>query len=468
MQPEPSGAFQRLRKILSVTAVRLSIAYTVLFGIIAILIILYMTAMTSNYVRRQIKVSIDEEIALLANTFDSGGINGVVRQMERNATGPGANLYVVAEPSGQIIAGNVGEIDTGVIATDGWTLRPFRYTRFGTSGDESHVAIARIVELPNGMRMLVGRDLGEPERFRAIVIRALAFSLTAMLLVGLLTWILVGRRALTRLEMVSRSTDRILAGDRTERLPVTGSGDEFDQLSIRLNSMLDRINSLDEGLRQVSDNIAHDLKTPLARLRNKAEAALAAPDGNQAGVMQEIIADTDQIIRTFNALLMISRVESGSVAGELASQDLSSIVEDVAELYQPVAEDAGFAFSLSVEPSLTVKGNRELLSQALANLIDNAIKYGRTEERAPSIGISLQKLGRNAVVEITDAGPGIAPEDRKRVTERFTRLEQSRTRPGNGLGLSLVRAVAQLHGGVLDFATNEPGGLKASLTIPLA
>lgn len=468
MLPEPSGAIQRLRKILSVTAVRLSIAYTVLFGIIAILIILYMTAMTSNYVRRQIKHSIDEEIALLGNIYDAGGINGVVREMERNATGPGANLYVVAEPSGQIIAGNVGEIDTGVIATDGWTLRPFQYTRFGASGDDAHVAIARIVELPNGMRMLVGRDLGEPERFRAIVIRALAFSLTAMLLVGLLTWILVGRRALTRLEMVSRSTDRILAGDRTERLPVTGSDDEFDQLSMRLNSMLDRINSLDEGLRQVSDNIAHDLKTPLARLRNKAEAALAAPDGNQSTVMQEIIADTDQIIRTFNALLMISRVESGSVAGELAGQDLSSIVEDVAELYQPVAEDDGFAFSLSVEPSLTVRGNRELISQAIANLIDNAIKYGRTDERAPRIGISLQRRGRNAVIEVTDTGPGIAPEDRKRVTERFTRLEQSRTRPGNGLGLSLVRAVAQLHGGVLDFATNEPGGLKASLTIPLA
>ncbi len=208
-------------------------------------------------------------------------------------------------------------------------------------------AIARVVELPNGMRMLIGRDLGEPERFRVIVMRALAFSLSAMLLVGLLTWILVGRRALTRLEMVSQSTERILSGDRTERLPVSGSGDEFDRLSIRLNAMLDRINTLDEGLRQVSDNIAHDLKTPLARLRNKAEAALAAQDGDQRAVMQEIIGDTDQIIRTFNALLMISRVESGSVAGELTQQDLSSIVEDVAELYQPVAEEAGFEFSHS-------------------------------------------------------------------------------------------------------------------------
>ncbi|MCU0790584.1 MAG: HAMP domain-containing histidine kinase, partial [Nitratireductor sp.] len=345
--------------------------------------------------------------------------------------------------------------------------RPFEYTRFGLSPDRNHLAIARIVELSNGMRMLVGRDLGEPERFRAIVTRALAFSLAAMLLVGLLTWILVGKRALTRLEMVSRSTDRIMAGDRRARLPVSGSGDEFDQLSIRLNTMLDRINMLDEGLRQVSDNIAHDLKTPLARLRNKAEAALAQEGGDQRAVMQEIISDTDQIIRTFNALLMISRVESGSVAGELSDQDLSSIVEDVAELYQPVAEDAGFSVNVAVEPSLSVRGNRELLSQAVANLIDNAIKYGRIEDRPASIAISLRRQEGRAVVEIADTGPGIAPEDRKRVTERFTRLEQSRTRPGNGLGLSLVRAVAQLHGGVLDFGQNEPGGLKASLILPL-
>jgi signal transduction histidine kinase len=468
MPPESSGAMQRLRNILSVTAVRLSIAYTLVFGIIAILIIVYMTAMTTSYVRLQIKTSIDQEIVQLAAAYETGGINGVMRTMESNATAPGANLYVVADPTGQIVAGNVREIDTGVIETDGWTLRPFEYARFGAPENGRHLAIARIVKLPNGMRMLIGRDLGEPERFRVIVTRALAFSLAAMLLVGLLTWILIGRRALTRLEMVSQSSERILSGDRTERLPVTGSGDEFDRLSTRLNTMLDRINMLDEGLRQVSDNIAHDLKTPLARLRNKAEAALADEGGDKRAVMQEIIADTDQIIRTFNALLMISRVESGSVAGELSLQDLSSIVEDVSELYQPVAEEGGFEFSIHAEAGVEVRGNRELLSQALSNLIDNAIKYGRSESVPPRIDVRLHTQDAKAVVEISDTGPGIAPEDRNKVTESFTRLEQSRTRPGNGLGLSLVRAVAQLHGGVLDFGSNEPCGLRARLILPLA
>jgi signal transduction histidine kinase len=286
--------------------------------------------------------------------------------------------------------------------------------------------------------------------------------------VGLLTWVLIGRQALRRVNMVSRSTDRILAGDRSERLPVIGSGDEFDRLSSSLNAMLDRINLLDEGLRQVSDNIAHDLKTPLTRLRNKADSALhgAGGEAERQAALQAIIADTDQIIRTFNALLMISRVESGSVAAELSRQDLSAIVEDVAELYMPVAEDEGFDFASEIEPGIAVRGNRELISQALSNLIDNAIKHGRPEDGEPRISVRLHSKDGMARIEIADSGPGIAPKDRKRVTERFTRLEHSRSKPGNGLGLSLVRAVAQMHSGLLEFQSNEPG-LKAVLILPL-
>ena len=319
------------------------------------------------------------------------------------------------------------------------------------------------------MRLLVGRDLGDPERYRAVVGRALFVSLAIMLLLGLLTWFMVGRRALQRLDMVARSTDRIMAGDRSERLPITGAGDEFDRLSARLNGMLERIVSLDEGLKQVSDNIAHDLKTPLTRLRNKADQALgSATDIDTArDALADVISDTDQIIKTFNALLMISRVESGSAAAELSSLDLSAVVRDVVELYEPVAEEQGFTFASEIEPDITVRGNRELLSQALSNLCDNALKYGNRTEGGTRVAISAVRANGQAIVTVADSGPGIAPDDRKRVLERFTRLEKSRTLPGNGLGLSLVRAVAQLHGGVLDFADNDPG-LKASLTLPLA
>lgn len=457
---------QRLRNILAITAVRLSIIYTLIFSIIAVCIVLYMTASTAGIIRGQIQDSINREVGELSSVYESGGVNAMMLRLERNASAPGANLYVVADPAGRIFAGNVRGLQPGVIERTGWTRRAFEYSRF-EAGDARYRAIARVVELPNRMRLLVGRDLGEPEQFRTVIGRALILSIAAMVLVGILTWALVGRRALTRLESVSQSTTRILAGDRSERLPVSGVGDEFDRLSIRLNAMLDRINLLDDGLRQVSDNIAHDLKTPLTRLRNKADAALNACDGeNERAALQEIIADSDQIIRTFNALLMISRVESGSSAAELTAQDLSAIVSDVAELYEPVAEQEGFAFSCDIAEGIGVRGNRELLAQAISNLVDNAIKYGRSPEGTGVISVTLGVHGAMAQIAVHDNGPGIAAEERDKVTERFARLEKSRTMPGNGLGLSMVRAIAQLHSGKLEFSDNGPG-LRAMISLPL-
>lgn len=459
---------KRMRSILAITSVRLSIAYTLIFGILAVAIVMYMTNSTAGILKRQIADSVNGELIELIRYFDRAGINGLVLRLERLATAPGANLYVVADPAGQIIAGNVREIDNGVIDRLGWTRRPFDYTRFGHGQEEEFQAVARIVELPNGMRLLIGRDLGEPERFRKVVGRALVLSLGAMLVLGILTWFLIGRRALKRLEMVSRSTSRIMAGDRDERLPISGSGDEFDRLSNGLNNMLDRISLLDQGLRNVSDNIAHDLKTPLTRLRNKADAVLRAK-GNvkkYRQTLEEMIDDSDQIIKTFDALLMISRVESGSVAAELSAQDISAIVSDVVEFYEPVAEEDAISFDADIEPGVTLTGNRELLSQALSNLLDNAFKYGQPDTGSAKIGITLKRQGPNVRICVFDNGPGIPAEDRVKVTERFTRLELSRNKPGNGLGLSLVRAVALLHSGMLEFQDNEPG-LKACLVLPL-
>ncbi|MGI9401213.1 MAG: ATP-binding protein [Rhizobiaceae bacterium] len=459
---------KRMRSILAITSVRLSIAYTLIFGILAVVIVMYMTNSTAGILRRQIADSVNSELVELSRYFDRAGINGLVLRLERLATAPGANLYVVADPAGRIIAGNVREIDNGVIDRTGWTRRPFDYTRYGPSGDREFQAVARIVELPNGMRLLIGRDLGEPERFRKVVARTLILSLGAMLLLGVLTWFFIGRRALKRLDMVSQSTSRIMAGDRDERLPISGSGDEFDKLSTRLNDMLDRISLLDQGLRNVSDSIAHDLKTPLTRLRNKADAVLRSKGnvGTYRKTLEEMIDDSDQIIKTFDALLMISRVESGSVAAELTTQDISAIVSDVVEFYEPAAEEASITFTTDIESGVKLTGNRELLSQALSNLLDNAFKYGQPENRPAEIGISLKRQGPEVRICVNDNGPGIPAEDRDRVTERFTRLEKSRSKPGNGLGLSLVRAVALLHSGMLEFHDNQPG-LKACLVMPL-
>ena len=464
---------QRLRTILAITAVRLSIAYSLIFGIVAVVLVLYMTNSTVSILRGQIEDSINTEIADLDESYKHDGLNGLLIKLERAAAAPGANLYVLTEPTGRIIAANIRDIESGVIGSDGWTERPFAYTRYNQGDRHHYYAIARIVALPNGMRLLVGRDLGEPERFRVVIGRAMIMSLGFMVGVGILTWLLVGRRALKRLDLVAKSTERIMAGDVGERLPVTGAGDEFDRLSTRLNTMLDRIARLDEGLKQVSDNIAHDLKTPLTRLRNKADQALGGASDSEAAraALQEVIVDTDQIIKTFNALLMISRVESGSAAAELVALDLSALVGDVAELYEPVAEEAGFAFELSLEPDLKIRGNRELLSQALSNLCDNALKYGHVEGgEGARLAISAKREDGKIRLEVGDNGPGIPSSEHERVTERFTRLEASRTLPGNGLGLSLVRAVAQLHGGTLEFtdanADNAADGGMSSVAGP--
>jgi signal transduction histidine kinase len=238
-----------------------------------------------------------------------------------------------------------------------------------------------------------------------------------------------------------------MGGDLSGRLPVTGSGDEFDRLSENLNVMLARIARLNDGLKQVSDNIAHDLKTPLTRLRNRAEAALAGKPrtGDYRAALEAAIAESDQLIRTFNAILMISRL------------DLAAIVADVVELYEPLAEEVGVALSVGEVAAVTLDANRELVGQALSNVVDNAIKYAAGSGDVPSVTVSLVRSGGDVVLEVADNGPGVPPEDLERVTERFVRLEQSRSQPGSGLGLSLTRAVMEFHGGRLELSAQNPG-----------
>lgn len=463
--------WQRIRALTRITAVRLSIAYTLFFSLLAVILVFYMTGGAVEFLRREIQYTINEETAALDRIYSQRGLNALIQAMEARARSPGANLYVVVDPAGRIIAGNVREIDRDVFSTTGWVLHPFSYRGFREDDDaEERRAIARVFELPTGIRFLIGRDIGERERFRGLVRRALTFSMFMMLIGAFLIWAFVGRRALRRIDMVSRSTERILAGDRSERLPVMGSNDEFDRLSARMNEMLDRISTLDEGLRAVSDSIAHDLKTPLTRMRNKLDAALNSAGDAEAlrTVLGETITELDQLIRTFNALLMISRVEAGSQVAELGEIDMSAIVADVAELYEPVAEEEGFTMAVSIEPGIMVRGNRELLSQALTNLVDNALKYARpVEAGAGKLSVSLRRQGRLVHATITDNGPGIPESDRERVRERFVRLDESRSKPGTGLGLALVDAVARLHGGTLKFADAGPG-LVAELAIPVA
>lgn len=308
----------RFSALMRTTAVRLSTLYLLLFIVGAVALVFYMTNLSASMLAAQTQQSLGEEIGSIGKSYARGGIPQLVRTIDYRSRQPGAYLYLVADPTGRILAGNVESVEPGVLDTDGVIERGFKYRRYGEQGTETeHRAIAVVIALPNGMRLLVGRDLGEPEQFRDVVRRSLMLALGIMGVGALLIWLFVGRRALKRIDEVSRASQRIMDGDLTGRLPVNGSGDEFDRLSGNLNVMLGKILELNEGLKQVSDNIAHDLKTPLTRLRNRAEEALS---GKKAGpeyraAMEDIISESDQLIRTFNAILMISRLEAGYSSG---------------------------------------------------------------------------------------------------------------------------------------------------------
>lgn len=471
-----------LPAIMKTTAARLSALYLLLFALCAILLVFYMTSLSARMLLAQTQDTINEEVASLAQAYQRGGIPVLVRVVGQRSRQPGANLYLLADPNGRILSGNVESIQPGVLEREGWTELPFSYERFGEgrrgeipAGDPAatvatvgHNAIAVVLRLPNQMILMVGRDLGEPERFRSVVQRSLMLALGMMAVGGLLIWYFVGRRALKRIDSVSEASSRIMGGDLGGRLPVTGAGDEFDRLSENLNTMLARIADLNEGLKQVSDNIAHDLKTPLTRLRNRAEAALSGKkrsvDYREA--LEATISESDQLIRTFNAILMISRLEAGYSAESADRIDLAQVVRDVVELYEPLAEELGVALGTVASGEFAVNGNRELIAQALSNVVDNAIKYSAGVVENPAVSVSLECVGEEIRLTVSDNGLGIPEEaDRKRAKERFVRLEKSRSQPGSGLGLSLAQAVMKFHNGRLDLLPGNPG-LSVLMTFP--
>ncbi|MGX9179590.1 ATP-binding protein [Mesorhizobium sp. BHbdii] len=477
--------------IMKTTAARLSALYLLLFAICAVLLVFYMTSLSARMLTGLTQETINDEVLGLARAYQRGGLPLLVRVVEQRSRQPGANLYLIADTNGQILTGNVQSLEPGVLEAEGWTTEPFSYRRFGegelerqrnpvadpnkpsqsevqVEGEKGHNAIALVLRLPNQMIMLVGRDLGEPERFRAVIRRALMLALGMMALGGLLIWFFVGRAALKRIDIVSEASRRIMGGDLSGRLPVTGAGDEFDRLSENLNSMLARIATLNEGLKQVSDNIAHDLKTPLTRLRNRAEATLSGKhsttDYRQA--LEGTIAESDQLIKTFNAILMISRLEAGYSSESTSRVDLAASVHDVVELYEPVAEEAGVTLETSGQDGFAVEGNRELIGQALSNIVDNAIKYSTDSTCKPTVRVALDRVGREIRLSVTDNGQGIPDDaDRARATERFVRLEKSRSQPGSGLGLSLAKAIMTFHNGRLDLLPADPG-LSVVMSFP--
>ena len=460
-----------LGKLLRTTAFQLTLVYLVIFIVFAASLLGYFALNTRRLITEQITTTVDTEISGLREQYNQGGIRRLVIVVDLRSRRPGSSLYLVTTATGEGLAGNVGSLEPGVLDHPGWLETSYR--RLEAPEGNDHRALVQVVQLPGGFRLLVGRDLEERERLFGIIANAGQWSLALVIVLGLAGGFFVSRRVLNRIEAMTDKTQTIMAGDLAGRLPVAGTGDELDRLAEHLNAMLERIEALMRGLKEVSDNIAHDLKTPLTRLRNRCEQALRGSSGvdDYRAALESTIAESDDLIRTFDALLMIARAESGQARDNMTEFDAAEIARDVGELYEPLADEKGIALTVDAPSAAPVRGNRELVSQALSNLIDNAIKYagpnGKVNGAPAEIVVKAGNDGERIALSVADRGPGIAEADRGRVVERFVRLEQSRSEPGSGLGLSLAAAVARLHGGELKLEDNHPG-LRSTIALPRA
>src|SRR5689334_23247771 len=432
------GSVTAFGKLIRTTAFRLTLVYLFLFAIFAASLLGYFAWNTRRMITEQIIDTVSAENSEISEIYDRRGLRLLVTTIESRALRPGANLYLVTTQTGQAIAGNVGALAPGVMASSGWSETLYR--RMDDQDTHDHRALVHVSELDNGLRLLIGRDLEERRRLFGIVAKAAQWSLLVVVVLGIAGGIFVARRVLQRIDAMTGTAQRIMAGDLSGRLPVGRSGDELDRLAENLNVMLERIEALMTGLKEVSDNIAHDLKTPLTRLRNRAEEALAHArnEADYRAALERTIEESDGLIRTFNALLMIARAESGQARGNMDDFDAAEVAKGIHELYEPLAEDG--EMTLRVKTAFApVHGNRELISQALANLVENAIKYGKPVEAktaetkgsvvsldARQIVIDARLEGDQVLLSVSDHGPGIPESERKHALERFVRLDSSR------------------------------------------
>jgi signal transduction histidine kinase len=458
-----------LTKLFRTTTFRLSLTYLALFSAAAVVAIFYIYWNTTVLLSRQLNQTIDAELKGLAEQYRAGGLDQLVRTVAERSQTPGNSLYLVADREGKQLAGNLSAVSLQL-----WdSLGPveFFYSRPAPGGTERRLAFANVFRLPGGYRLIVGRDIEDRRDLAHLIRSTMLWGLGFMALVGIGGGYWVSRKLLTRIDALAATTRTIMDGDLAGRLPISGSGDELDRLSQSVNLMLARIEQLMAGLREVSDNIAHDLKTPLNRLRNRVEEALREPFDEAATreTLQRTIEEADGLIKTFNALLSIARLEAGAAGENREKLDITALVRDVAELYEPVAEERGVELKADVEQAVIIRADRQLLGQAIANLIDNALKYGAPVSGVrgwkPEVEVGARAKEGAAEIIITDRGPGVPVQERERVLDRFVRLEASRSEPGSGLGLSLVAAVARLHGGSLRLEDNEPG-LRVVLVLP--
>jgi signal transduction histidine kinase len=454
------GARRRARPLIRSAGIRFALLYAVVFGASAFALAFSLWYSTVGLLTRQVRVEIRNDATALTEHYYLGGLPSLIAAIQARLadTSDSEGIYLLRDPLGNRIIGNLNRWPAQVNDDGNW---------YEVNVYRDNAAVYAEMEafpLAGGGDLLIGRDVRARTELRSLLTDGLLWAMALMFALGLLGAVLIRSLFRRMIRDIAATTRAIAQGDLTRRITKTGDGDEFDELAEIINDMLERIAKLMDGVRQVSNSIAHDLRTPITRARTRLEDASlhAHTDDDLRSAIERATLDLDGIVGVFEALLRIAEIEAGSQRAAFAAIDLAPVIHDIDELYRAVAEERGLVLETVIGGSLPVLGDRELIQQAIANLLDNALKFS-----PPDSVIALTARLEEAAIEIcvADRGPGIAEADRPRAAERFFRAESARSTSGSGLGLALVAAVANLHNGHLRLTDNHPG-LRAIITLP--
>jgi signal transduction histidine kinase len=453
-----------LAKTLRSSTFKLALIYIGIFGAAVVALFSYVYWSTASYVRSRSDHAIAAEHVVLQKAYDSGGRGGLISTIEQRLAEErfeGA-LYLLADPSLTPVAGNLKVWPSALKGSDGWDT--FRAPGWKPDAADRPLLRATFETLPDGYHLLVGKDIDDLDEFAKKIKAALLGGIALIFVLAGVASVSVTRRTVGRIEAINATSRAIMQSGLGKRIPLRETRDEWDQLAENLNVMLDRIEALIGEVKQVTDNVAHDLRTPLARMRGRLEKAYNRQrDGDyDQSLIGDTMADLDGVLRMFASLTRISQIEANDRTAAFPTVNLSEIASEVVELFDAAAEENGGHLNAVGDQRVLVTGDRDLLFDAVANLVDNAIKHGR---EAGQVTVEITQSDGSAVISVADNGPGIPVDECQHVFKRFYRLERSRRTPGNGLGLSLVAAVARLHGASIEMVDNAPG-LKFRLRFP--
>ncbi|WP_217637497.1 sensor histidine kinase [Desulfuromusa kysingii] len=446
----------KIIKLFKSSTFRLALIYMTLFGLSVLLLLGFIYWSTAGYMVRQTEATIDAEITGLAERYDLSGFSGLKEVINERLSRQGMNtsIYLLTDNQFKPLLGNIGTWPVEQPSEQGWLS--FQLDSTLVPSDHRHKALVRVFPLRDDFHLLVGRDIHALVEIQVLIREALFWGLMMTVVLALVGGFMMSRTMVHKIEVINDTCHRIMAGDLTHRIPSSGGDDDFDKLVATLNRMLDQIEILMQGVKQVTNNIAHDLRTPLSRLRRRLDMLRENDHGDNCDdeLIEQAIGEADGLLATFKALLRISEVESGSRLVGFQAVDVAELLHDLIEFYDPLSEEKGQSIVLETQSIKPFQGDRDLLFQAFANVLDNAIKYtpagGKIQIKADDNSQQLQ-------VSICDTGIGIPPSDREKVFNRFYRRETSRSSPGNGLGLSLVEAIVNLHQGQIILSGNSPG-----------